>query len=728
MIFLRYRYRVFFLKLVLCAPVVFLSPKVSQGQIQVTDNITALALAQQLTGQGVTIMNPVLNCPAHANGTFKVVSSTVSIDSGIVLTTGRAATSGGSYGVNGASSFLASTNNGTPGDAQLEALAGVTTYDACGLEFDIVPQGDTASFNYVFSSEEYKNAVCGPYNDAFAFFISGPGISGSDNMALIPGTNIPVTINTVNSGTPGAMWNISGCSSMGAGSPFTADYIDNSTGTTLTHFGLTTKLRAFHHVMPCATYHLKIVIADGGNETYDSGVFLEAGSLHTSAYHIIAVNTLDSGHTPFAVKGCLPAKFLITRQGSTAESQTLKYITTGTAISSVDYTALPDSITIPAGDTGVMLTVNCLPTPLAGTKILHLNLLASFACTGTSIVDSAEVVIYDTAHIVIAPSMINKCGNDTVQAIAAGDSIYTYSWAPTTGIDNSDTQQPGIFIATPTIYTVTAALAGTSCMASATLGINIKPTPTVYLVADTTVCLNSTLILQPDVLPASRGYSYAWSGPSGIEDASANIALNNITQGNVGIYTLVVTDTLSKCATMATTDVQVAVISTPIVISPIAICHGAQPVELSAQGAALQWYNADTGTASNTAPLIQTSEIGTSNYFVSQSANGCESPKAEISVLVQKCCDGIFFIPSAFTPNGDGVNDKFHVSKDAGYVIESIGIYNRWGQLVFSGNSDSWDGTFNNKAADAGTYFYEIIIGCVTGGIINRKGEVTLIR
>ncbi len=208
---------------------------IAHAQIIVSPSQTAAVLAQRLSGQGVTILNPTLTCASGANGFFNSISSNLGLDSGIVLTTGRVATQGSSIGINGLSADLASTDNGFPGDPMLNPLAGQSTTNACDLEFDVVPNGDSIKFKYVFSSEEYINAVCGPYNDAFAFFISGPGISGTENMALVPGTNIPVTINSINDGVPGRTGHLSNCTNMGAGSPFTAYYIDNSMGTNLTH-------------------------------------------------------------------------------------------------------------------------------------------------------------------------------------------------------------------------------------------------------------------------------------------------------------------------------------------------------------------------------------------------------------------------------------------------------------------------------------------------------------
>ena len=77
----------------------------ANAQINVTPTQTANALAQKLVGQGITISNATLTCPAIANGIFKVVTSNLGLDSGVILTSGRAATSGNSYGCNGPQVF-----------------------------------------------------------------------------------------------------------------------------------------------------------------------------------------------------------------------------------------------------------------------------------------------------------------------------------------------------------------------------------------------------------------------------------------------------------------------------------------------------------------------------------------------------------------------------------------------------------------------------------------------
>ena len=122
----------------------------------------------------------------------------------------------------------ASGNWGLPGDNDLSiAVRNFGLEDACVLEFDFVPLGDSIRFNYVFSSEEYVPDYVCSFNDVFAFFISGPGITGLKNIALIPNTNTPVSIFNVNNVPGGACPN----------NP--QYYIDNSTNVFFTHDGHT---------------------------------------------------------------------------------------------------------------------------------------------------------------------------------------------------------------------------------------------------------------------------------------------------------------------------------------------------------------------------------------------------------------------------------------------------------------------------------------------------------
>src|SRR5690606_9954791 len=96
----------------------------------------------------------------------------LSIENGIVLSTGSVATSNA---MAGPATNFSSTDMGTPGFSELTALAGLDTYDGIALEFDFVPLTDQIKINFIFGSEEYNEWVNTHYNDVMAIFISGPG-------------------------------------------------------------------------------------------------------------------------------------------------------------------------------------------------------------------------------------------------------------------------------------------------------------------------------------------------------------------------------------------------------------------------------------------------------------------------------------------------------------------------------------------------------------------------
>lgn len=134
----------------------------SHAQLIITPPVTGQALAQKLVGPGVTISNVTFTGVPEMAGLFKNLGGTnIGIDSGIILTNGRAKTIPGFYGVDGdgitsAGDIIVDNEWGLPGDVDLDAYTFKPTDDACVLEFDFVPLGDSIKFNYVFASEEDK--------------------------------------------------------------------------------------------------------------------------------------------------------------------------------------------------------------------------------------------------------------------------------------------------------------------------------------------------------------------------------------------------------------------------------------------------------------------------------------------------------------------------------------------------------------------------------------------
>jgi len=116
-----------------------------------------------------------------------------------------------------------------------------------------------------------------------------------------------------------------------------------------------------------------------------------------------------------------------------------------------------------------------------------------------------------------------------------------------------------------------------------------------------------------------------------------------------------------------------------------------------------------------------------------QTQFGCLSSDTVSLKLI--CAQGRVYIPNAFTPDGDRLNDIFYVKGKGIRSIKSMRVYNRWGQVVFetlNANIEDpargWDGTYQGKMAEGAVYVYYIEFVCDTGELFARKGTITLIR
>lgn len=409
----------------------------SNAQLNITSSGNAQALVQKLLGPGVTVSNVTLTAHPAMTGFFNNISGTnIGIDSGIVLTNGRAKTAGvGNYGVDGdgiitAINVDAFNTWGYPGDVDLSAIVSAATHDACVLEFDFVPLGDSIKFNYVFSSEEYTDFSCTQYNDAFAFFIRGPGIVGLKNIALIPGTNLPVTINNINEK---------------ACALYPQYFINNEQNKFFTHNGHIKVFTAMEQVQPCQTYHLKLVIADVFDDDLDSGVFLEAGSLSSNAIGIVNNTQVDQQNNFYLVEGCTAGSFKIKRPNAEAGPLNVSLSYGGTATNGVDMQLLPATVTIPANQTEVVVNVIPIIDNIPeGIELIKIYALAGGGC-GATPTDSTIIQIRDYDTLGIVPDTARICRNTSVQ-LTAYNGYASYQWDVNPTLSSLTIRNP---IATP---------------------------------------------------------------------------------------------------------------------------------------------------------------------------------------------------------------------------------------------------------------------------------------
>ncbi|WP_411894653.1 choice-of-anchor L domain-containing protein [Winogradskyella sp. A2] len=243
-------------------------------QITVDNTISPQSLVENTLIQGcVEVSN--ISSPINGNvsglgsfGYFERASSSFPFENGIVLTTGDALSAG-----NGQNTAVLNEGDDTwTTDTDLETALGISgTLNATSIEFDFVSISNQIQFNYILASEEYFGNFPCQYSDGFALLIREAG-SGNPytNIALVPGTAIPVNTNTVHD-------EIVGFCSASNGQFFEGYNLGD------TNFnGRTTVMSASATIQPNVQYQIKLVIADQTDENYDSAVFIEGSSFNAS--------------------------------------------------------------------------------------------------------------------------------------------------------------------------------------------------------------------------------------------------------------------------------------------------------------------------------------------------------------------------------------------------------------------------------------------------------------
>lgn len=237
-------------------------------------------IRQHLTGAGVDILNVEFLGEPGAVGYFTDGDLAVGLHRGLLMTTGQVNSQGaplGSVGANDIGSAFASTsNNVNVSDSILSQLVNAPLFDLTRYRITFRPRGDSIRFRYVFASEEYPEYACSPFNDVFGFFLNGPRPGGATpyqnfNIALVPGTNLPVAINNLH---PDNSVNYPPCP------PFNAQFYhgNNNSNKQPTYDGFTDVFVAEASVVPCAVYQMTLAISDASDGIFDSAVFLEANS------------------------------------------------------------------------------------------------------------------------------------------------------------------------------------------------------------------------------------------------------------------------------------------------------------------------------------------------------------------------------------------------------------------------------------------------------------------
>jgi gliding motility-associated-like protein len=733
-------------RLIFISLLLYTASKFSYGQLsvqQVNNGTNSLTnIVKSLVGQGIKVSNITCNLSSNSNayGTFIEPSGQLGISKGLLMTTGSVEDA---LGPNNSPSKT--QINFTPGDADLASLVGNSkTFDACVIEFDITTNSTQISFNYIFASEEYPEFVDAGYNDVFAFFISGPGITGKQNLAVIPGTNTPVSIDNVNSNTNSSYYHDNGNGIFGIGGQITQ------------YDGYTTKLKAVANVIPCNTYHLKLAITDVGDPRYDSGVFIEAGSLTTQDYlmigNAIAPDSLEicSTQLPIELKaGITPVQsYKWIDNGVTIDSGSNKlydvttsgfyvvkayrsatcYWTDSIKITvDQDFTLASRDTTICIGDS---LHFNIVPvggnfpytyhwvpaTNLSNTTIS--NPIATPVNTITYTVSVTERKCIHQKNITVTvlkpihlktDSIVNGCLVSPIQLEASG--AENYLWTPGLHLNDSTIANPIINLASNALIKVKGYNA---CFSdSVNVRVSVFPIPPVKAYGDTSICYGGRANLSSDYYSQ---YQYAWDPASTV----SNSTLYNPTATPKKTTDYVLNVNNQGCIRKDTVHVHVeqeviAKILLPIPYGPIPWTVKFR--NLSSGAISYTWYF--TGGFPSTTEKEPTIIIKIEDYYTvvleAIDSKGC----VDYDTLLIKAYE--FFIPNLFTPNGDNKNDNFEITGlGDNFVVE---IYNRWGERVYQNSNyrNEWTG----EGLSDGVYYY-----LITDPLYEKKykGWVQLLR
>jgi len=707
-----------------------LSGSIAFGQLSVTTNVTPASLVQDiLVGSCVSVSNITYNgsaTPAASSierGSFTAIGTNLGITNGVILATGNAGNAGG------ASTNFESSSTGTGSDADLATLSGVTIADVSILEFDFVPNGDSISFRFVFASEEYPEYVCGTVNDAFGFFLSGPGIAGpfannAINIAVVPGTSVPITINTVNAGVSGTNGTASNCTLADPNwQSNNIYYVDNTTGADVVYDAFTTVLTARASVQCAQTYHIKLAIGDGGDSVFDSAVFLEGGSF-SSVPFIPSLSAGPSivGNTIY--ESCLPLSidFLRTSCDLTV-TETVNISYAGSAMNGTDIApALPTQIVFAPGDSIISFPFNA-PVDPDGIEDLILT-LQTIDCNGDSASNVFTFQLDELPPLQLNGANANiACGDSTLftPQVSGGFGQYTYAWSmgeitPTlmvSPISNTTIQ-----------LTVTDLCAATI---SNTYQVNLTPAPplNMSILGESDLVegceIGTVNIIRP---PGSQGaltvqiagtgtatnnndYTLPsiWVIPDGVLNNQMTVPVNDdaLVEGNetiviTGSYTNACAQTVSASVTFMILDVDPLVVITNDIQAE---CSGDSAIiAASASGGSgpytYAWSNNDVGPSIYVPLLID----GTYTVIVTDVCGRIGSEAALVTI------DCLVIIPNVFSPNNDGYNDRWEIEGLGSR--NTVKVFNRWGNVVL----DAKNYRNNWAASDVpdGTYFYEVLM------------------
>jgi gliding motility-associated-like protein len=713
----------------------------SFAQIVITPGATATQLANNIVAPGITVTNATMNCAQTACGTWtgnlQAGGSQLS-NGGIVMTTGSAANADGPNATGSSSTAVAGFDFSDPHlTTQPGAGNPAPNRDNCVLEFDMQPSCAAFNVNFVFGSEEYPEFVTGSFNDGFGIFISGPNPAGGNynnyNVARLNNGQL-VSIDNVNANTNAQYYNT------------------NNTGV-IQYDGYTDGLTAQLSVIACSTYHVKIVIADAGDESYDSGLFLGVGSFSCST-PLLTVNT------PAPICGGQNA--VLTATAGTTGTYTWSDGQTGASI-----TVAPQATTTYT----VTYSINgCVDVTASTTVTVNPPIQALFTALGPYCATDTPGILPTTSDNSIqgtwSPATINtatantttynftpaanSCGlSNTMTVVVNPQGAPTFAqlgpYCQGDAVGQLPTTSTNGVVGTWTPSTINSNLPGNTtynfvptvaeCTSNASMTVNIIPIAAPSFNSNITEgCTPLNVSFSTPTVP-NVTYNYSINNNSFGTNPSANY---NFT--NAGCYDVTLTATNQGCVQSTTISDMICVETAPSVFfsaSPTILENSEQQVVFTNNtigGLNYSWDLGD-GTTSSEMNIDHLYSNINGNYGVtltSSTALGCSS---SYTVTLTYIDNPVFYIPNTFTPDEDQFNQTWGPVFTSGFdpFNFDLFVYNRWGELIWESHDakERWDGSYGKKGTKvpSGIYSYKIRFKPTnTDEKVTVSGHINLMR
>lgn len=702
------------------------------------------------------------------------------ISSGIIMATGGILAA---PGPNNSGSHSVMINDGTT-DVNLQSLAVNPITNMSKLEFDFISISGDVQFEYIFASEEYPEFVCSNFNDVFGFFITGihpvTGIEATWNIALIPGSTLPVTINSLNPGVPGTSSGGGNCSGTNQSLAYSSFYCSVSSGSAgMQYDGFTvipannpnaqnyqrSGLFAKTRVDYCSSYHMKLAVGNVQDTGYDSGVFIKEGSFRAPSIESSHNFTLDGNDTLLKACNSDTVTFSLSRRDPSrayAFTVTTNNIPNPGLVLNQDYEIFywhsgthqfrqlmtsEGTFYIPIDSISTYMIIRVPETAVFApgeVKRLRLQIRLATCSFESPRIDTLTYYLRDNSPIIILDQVINTCDPLTsIEAVETGGGyIENVTWDPPTYLDDPHSFQTNCDIADSIVYTVIA-YDNISCRRdTATITVNYTQTPLASFTADkTSGCAPLNVRFTSTTTPEYAVYMFIITNPEGTVNDTVYDETFVYTFQNPGYYNVTYYAKTAEgvgCDDWLVNDNYIYVSDYPVAdftFFPPEPTNG-RPIDFTNEstGDHIVSYYWNFGDGS-----VSTSENPTHSYHITSDETfnvlfrvtnqyNCAHDTVKQITVVDKYA---FYVPNSFTPNNDGVNDVF-LPRVTDVLKYHLMIYNRNGQCIFQSidPEESWDGTYNGEKCPAGTYTWmiEYLKYAEPETELRKTGSVMLVR